>query len=78
VPNVLKEFPKIKNPWPNVDAGSGSLLFHYGLREFEYYTVLFSVSRAMGMLAQLVLHRGIGTAINRPKSLDFNRLSSLV
>ncbi|HUT03208.1 MAG TPA: citrate (Si)-synthase [bacterium] len=78
VPKVLKEFPKIKNPWPNVDAGSGSLLFHYGLREFEYYTVLFSVSRAMGMLAQLVLHRGIGTAINRPKSIDFNRLASLV
>jgi len=78
VPNVLKEFPKIKNPWPNVDAGSGSLLYHYGLREFEYYTVLFSVSRVMGMLSQLILHRGIGTAINRPKSLDFNRLSSLV
>lgn len=78
VPEVLKGIEKIQNPWPNVDAGSGSLLYHYGLREFEYYTVLFSVSRVMGMLAQLVLHRGIGTPINRPKSLDFGRLSSLV
>ena len=78
VPKVLKEFPKIKNPWPNVDAGSGSLLYHYGLREFEYYTVLFSVSRVMGMISQLILHRGIGTAINRPKSIEFNKLTNLV
>ena len=37
-----------KNPWPNVDAASGSLLYYYGLTEFNYYTVLFSISRAMG------------------------------
>lgn len=78
IPGVLKAVPKIKNPWPNVDAVSGSLLYHYGLTEFEYYTVLFSVSRAMGMLAQLVLNRGLGTAITRPKSLDLKRLKSLV
>jgi len=77
VPEILaKEFlgadgkPKVKDPWPNVDAGSGALLYHYGLTEFPYYTVLFSVSRAMGMLSQLVINRAIGTAITRPKSVS--------
>ncbi|MDD4051158.1 MAG: citrate (Si)-synthase, partial [candidate division Zixibacteria bacterium] len=55
VPEVLKQVQKIADPWPNVDAGSGSLLYKFGLREFEYYTVLFSVSRAMGMLSQLIV-----------------------
>jgi citrate synthase len=70
IPGVLKEHGKAKNPWPNVDAGSGALLYHYGLREFPYYTVLFSVSRAMGMCSQLILNRGLGTAITRPKSVS--------
>lgn len=70
VPEVLKEHGKAKNPWPNVDAGSGALLYYYGLKEFEYYTVLFSVSRCMGMLSQLVLNRALGTAITRPKSVS--------
>lgn len=69
-PKVLKEHGKAKNPWPNVDAGSGALLYHYGLTEFPYYTVLFSVSRAMGMLSQLVINRALGTAITRPKSVS--------
>ena len=69
IPEVLKEHGKAKNPWPNVDAGSGSLLYHYGLKEFPYYTVLFSVSRAMGMCSQLIVNRAIGTAIERPKSV---------
>ncbi|KPL06198.1 type I citrate synthase [bacterium SM23_57] len=70
VPEVLKEHGKAKNPWPNVDAGSGALLYYYGLKEFPYYTVLFSVSRAMGMLSQLVINRALGTAITRPKSVS--------
>ncbi len=69
VPDVLKEHGKAKNPWPNVDAGSGSLLYHYGLTEFPYYTVLFSVSRAMGMCAQLIVNRALGIPIERPKSV---------
>jgi len=69
-PKVLQEHGKAKNPWPNVDAGSGALLYHYGLTEFPYYTVLFSVSRAMGMLSQLVINRALGTAITRPKSVS--------
>jgi citrate synthase len=70
VPNVLKEHGKAKNPWPNVDAGSGSILYHYGFKEFEYYTVLFSVSRAMGMISQMTINRALGTAITRPKSVS--------
>jgi citrate synthase len=69
VPGILKQIQKIKDPWPNVDAGSGSLLHHFGLREFSYYTVLFSVSRAMGMTSQLVMSRAWGEAIERPKSM---------
>ena len=69
IPDVLKEHGKAANPWPNVDAGSGALLYHFGMKEFSYYTVLFSVSRAMGMLSQLVVNRILGTAITRPKSV---------
>ena len=78
VPKVLEEHGKAKNPWPNVDAGSGALLYHYGLKEFEYYTVLFSVSRSLGMLSQLVLNRALGTAITRPKSVSTAWLKSQV
>ncbi len=69
IPGVLKEHGKAKNPQPNVDAGSGSILYHFGLREFPYYTVLFAVSRAMGMCSQLVINRALGTPITRPKSV---------
>ncbi|MDP6532553.1 MAG: citrate (Si)-synthase [Candidatus Marinimicrobia bacterium] len=69
VPGVLQEQGKAKNPWPNVDAASGSLLYHYGLKEFKFYTVLFSISRAMGMVAQMVINRALGVPITRPKSV---------
>ncbi|MEW5702637.1 MAG: citrate (Si)-synthase [Candidatus Zixiibacteriota bacterium] len=68
VPDVLKQVQKIKDPWPNVDAGSGALLYKYGLTEFAYYTVLFSISRAMGICSQGVIARGMGYPIVRPKS----------
>ena len=69
VPGVLKEHGKAKNPWPNVDAASGSLLYYYGLREFNFYTVLFSISRTMGMISQMVWERALGIPITRPKSV---------
>lgn len=68
VPRVLGDFQKIKNPWPNVDAGSGVLLHFYGIREFEFYTVLFGVSRSLGVLAQLLWDRAYGSPIERPTS----------
>jgi len=69
VPKVLKQIEKIKNPWPNVDAISGSVLYHYGLNEISVYTVLFSVSRALGICAQNILARAVGRPITRPKSV---------
>jgi citrate synthase len=78
VPEVLKEHGKAKNPWPNVDAGSGALLYHYGLREFPYYTVMFSVSRALGMCAQMVIDRALGEPIERPKSVTTDWLKTQV
>jgi len=68
-PKILIEQGKAKNPWPNVDAHSGVLLFYYGLTEYDFYTVLFGVSRAMGILAQLIWSRAMGLAIERPKSV---------
>ena len=69
VPEVLKKHGKAKNPWPNVDAASGALLYHYGLTEFSYYTVLFSISRSMGIISQIVINRAMGIPIMRPKSV---------
>jgi citrate synthase len=68
-PDILKEQGKAKNPWPNVDAHSGVLQWYYGIREYDFYTVLFGVSRAMGVLAQLIWDRALGLAIERPKSV---------
>jgi citrate synthase len=69
IPGVLKEHGKAKDPWPNVDAASGCLLYHFGITEFQYYTVLFGVSRALGMCSQLIVSRALGEAIERPKSV---------
>jgi len=60
---------KIKNPWPNVDAASGALLHNFGITEFSYYTVLFAVSRTLGLAAQAVINRAMMNPIIRPKSV---------
>ena len=69
---------KIKNPWPNVDAVSGSLLYHYGLTESIFYTVLFGVSRALGVCAQNVWARALGMPLVRPKSVTSEWLDAAV
>ena len=69
VPPILESLGKVKNPWPNVDAHSGALLVHYGMKEYEFYTVLFGVSRALGVLASLIWDRALGFALERPKSV---------
>ena len=69
VPPILSSIAKIKNPWPNVDAHSGALLVHYGMVEYEFYTVLFGVSRALGVLASLCWDRAFGFPLERPKSV---------
>jgi len=69
VPPILQSLGKVKNPWPNVDAHSGALLVHYGMVEYEFYTVLFAVSRALGVLSSLCLDRALGFPLKRPKSV---------
>jgi citrate synthase len=69
VPEILNNLGKVKNPWPNVDAHSGALLVHYGMVEYEFYTVLFGVSRALGVLASLCWDRALGMPLERPKSV---------
>lgn len=69
MPGVLTEHGKTKNPYPNVDSHSGVLLQHYGMTQQNYYTVLFGVSRAMGVLAQVFWDRALGFPLERPKSI---------
>lgn len=69
VPNLLITQGKAKDPWPNVDAVSGAMLHHYGVKEYEFYTVFFGVSRILGFSAQIILARAMGNALIRPKSV---------
>ena len=69
VPDILKGLGKVKNPWPNVDAHSGAILVHYGMKQYPFYTVLFGVSRALGVLAALCWARALGMPLERPKSV---------
>ncbi|XP_026479430.1 probable citrate synthase 2, mitochondrial [Ctenocephalides felis] len=78
VPPILTELGKVKNPWPNVDAHSGVLLQHYGMKEMNFYTVLFGVSRALGVLASLVWDRAMNLPIERPKSMSTDALIKAV
>lgn len=78
VPPILTDLGKVKNPWPNVDAHSGVLLQYYGLTEMNYYTVMFGVSRALGVLSSLIWDRALGLPIERPKSFSTPALIKLV
>ncbi len=77
-PDILLQHGKAKNPWPNVDAHSGVLLNYYGITEYDFYTVFFGVSRALGVLAQLVWDRALGLPIERPKSVTTDWLEAQV
>tara|TARA_B100001142_G_scaffold16752_1_gene15563 strand:+ start:3613 stop:4779 length:1167 start_codon:yes stop_codon:yes gene_type:complete len=77
VPNILKEIPKISNPYPNVDLASGSLLHSVGFRKPDYYTTFFGWARVAGICAQIMDERnsrdGRGVPIYRPKYLAKNQ-----
>ncbi len=71
-PEILKKNPKISDPYPNVDLVSGTLLSASGFPYPEYFTVLFGLSRVVGIAIQVVYERceareGKGTPIVRPK-----------
>ncbi len=77
VPGVLREQGKARDPWPNVDAISGSLQYHFGVKEFPFYTVLFGVGRILGISANAVWARALGQPIERPKSLTTSMLEEI-
>merc|ERR1739841_187902 len=60
-----------------VDAHSGVLLQYYGMKEMNYYTVLFGVSRALGVCSSLVWSRALGLPLERPKSMSTEGLKKL-
>jgi citrate synthase len=76
-PEVLTEQGKVKNPWPNVDAHSGVIQWYYGLTEWDFYTVLFGVGRAIGVLANIIWDRALAYPIERPKSLTTKMLEDV-
>ena len=83
VPGVLLEQGKAKDPWPNVDAISGALQYHFGVKDCNeqgscgFYTALFGVSRALGISANAVWSRALGQPIERPKSLTTAMLETI-
>lgn len=77
VPDILVEQGKAKNPWPNVDAQSGVIQWHYGVTEYDFYTVMFGVGRAIGVLSNLVWDRAVGQSLERPKSLTTTMLEKI-
>jgi citrate synthase len=78
VPGILTRQGKVKNPWPNVDAINGTMQYHYGVREFDFYTVLFGVSRILGLSTHNVWARALGKPIERPKSLTTKMLEEMI
>ncbi len=77
VPKVLEAHGKAKNPWPNVDAHSGVLQYYYGVTEYDFYTVMFGVGRALGITANIIWDRAVGQPIERPKSITTDMLEEL-
>jgi len=78
IPPYLQSLGKVANPWPNVDAHSGAILQHFGMKEVNFYTVLFGVSRALGVCSSLIWDRALGLPIERPKSMSTDGLRKLV
>jgi citrate synthase len=77
VPDILEKQGKAKNPWPNVDSQSGVIQWHFGITEWDFYTVLFGVGRSIGVLANIIWDRALGYPIERPKSLTTKMLEDL-
>jgi citrate synthase len=73
-PDILMEHGKAKNPWPNVDAQSGVIQWHYGVTEYDFYTVLFGMGRSIGVLSNIIWDRALGYPIERPKSITTQML----
>ena len=78
LPPLLMEQGKVKNPWPNVDAINGALQNHFGVTEFDFYTVVFGLSRILGLTTHITWSRALGRPIERPKSLTTGILQDII
>ena len=78
VPPILLKHGKAKNPWPNVDAQSGVIQWHYGVKDYDFYTVLFGIGRSIGICANIIWDRALGYPLERPKSVTTDMLEKLV
>jgi citrate synthase len=78
LPDILIKQGKAKNPWPNVDAINGTMQYHYGVTQTEFYTVLFGLSRCLGFTAHVVWSRALNKPIERPKSLTTRMLEAMI
>jgi len=78
LPPLLLKTGKVKNPWPNVDAINGALQYHFGVTQYEFYTVLFGVSRILGLSTHAVWARALNKPIERPKSLTTAILEKMI
>ena len=78
VPDILREHGKAKNPWPNVDAQSGVVQWHYGVTQYDFYTVLFAIGRAFGVLSNIIWDRALAYPLERPKSITTAMLEKMV
>ncbi len=77
VPPILQEHGRAKNPWPNVDSHSGIIQWHYGITNYDFYTVLFGIGRAIGIAANIIWDRALMYPLERPKSLTTTMLENL-
>jgi citrate synthase len=73
-PSILMEHGKARDPWPNLDAQSGVVHWHFGITDYDFHTVLFGVGRAIGVLATIIWDRALGYPIERPKSVTTEML----
>ncbi|OMJ90918.1 hypothetical protein SteCoe_6684 [Stentor coeruleus] len=77
IPDVLKEFGKVKYPYPNAEAHSEVLMYSYGLRIYDYYTVLFGVARAIGCCINLVWDRALMFPLERPDGITIDSMMKI-
>ncbi|MCB0275781.1 MAG: citrate (Si)-synthase [Calditrichaeota bacterium] len=78
VPPLLIRQGKAKNPYANIDGISGAMLYHFGIRSLNFYTVMFSTAQSLGICAQLIINRALFGAIIRPRSVTTDWLKGQV
>lgn len=78
VPTILRKQGKIRNPNPNIDSISGALLYHFGIKELDFYTLMFAMSNVLGISAQLIYNQAIFTPLIRPRSVTIDWLKKFL